>query len=120
MNSSSERGRIGGIPTGAVLFGSIVLLGTLLLGWNVIQGSNPWATSSALTVTGNSTRLYVVSAANVRDRPTAQGSNIVSKMMPGEMIDGIVQNGEVQGNLWLRLSNGNGYVSVINLSDHAP
>lgn len=119
MNSSNERGRIGGIPTGAVLFGSIVLLGILLLGWNAIQGGNPWATSSGLSVTGNSTRLSVVSEANVRDRPTAQGSNIVGKLMPGEVVDGIVQNGEVPGNFWLRLSNGNGYVSLVNLSDRA-
>lgn len=119
MVSSNQRGKIGGIPSAAVLFGIITLFAIVSLGWNANQ-SRSTSTASSLSVTGKPTQLYVLSEANIRDRATSQGSNIVGKLASGHVVEGVVEQGEVSGNLWLRLSNGSGFVSVVNLSSVAP
>lgn len=114
MTTEGDRGKIGGIPSAAILFGILILLAIVLLGWNLLQSSAP-APSSSLEITGQQTQLSVISNANIRNRPTSQGSQIVGTLVPGDVVDGIIEQGEVAGFLWLKLSNGTGYVSIVNL-----
>lgn len=63
---------------------------------------------------------FVVAEANVRNRATAQGSNIVSKIPRGSLVSGFIQIGEDGVSQWLNLDNGVGFVGAINLSTFAP
>lgn len=64
---------------------------------------------------------FVASTANIRNVPTAQGpdSRVMGTLRPGSQVAGQMVVGP--GNAyWLRLSDGRGYVSAINLSDGPP
>ena len=119
IDVNRQRGKIGRFTSASVLFISIVILALVVLGWSVIKvrANSP---PPSLSVTGAPTQLYVISMANIRDRATVKGSNIVGKLAPGEMVEGVVEQGEISGHLWLRLGNGSGFVSIVNLSDVAP
>ncbi len=61
---------------------------------------------------------FVASPANIRNVPTAQGpdSRVLSTLRRGTQVSGQMVSGP--GNAyWLKLSDGRGYVSAINLSD---
>lgn len=115
MTTDGDRGKIGGIPSAAILFGILALLAILLLGWNLLQSAAP-VPSSSLEITGQQTQLFVSSNANIRDRPTSKGSQIIGTLVPGDVVDGVVEQGEVAGFFWLKLTNGAGYVSIVNLA----
>lgn len=70
------------------------------------------------TVVGPVVTKFVASTANIRNVPTAQGpdSRVLSTLRPGTQVTGQMVTGP--GNAyWLKLSDGRGYVSAINLSD---
>lgn len=72
----------------------------------------------AETIVGPVVTKFVTSAANIRNVPTAQGpdSRILSTLRRGTQVSGQMVTGP--GNAyWLKLSDGRGYVSAINLSD---
>lgn len=115
-----KRGMVLGHPSAAALFGVLAALALISLGWDYLPRGDAGSNSSGLQVTGNPTRLYVATDANIRDRATSKGSSIVGKLLPGTVVEGIVQTGESGGYLWLRLNDGSGFVSIVNLSDVAP
>jgi hypothetical protein len=118
VTSESNRGKIGGIPSAAILFGILAVIAILILGWSLFQGSAPVLVSS-LDLNGQPTQLSVISNANIRDRPTSKGSQIIGTLNPGDTVDGVVEQGEVTGFFWLRLNNSAGYVSTVNLGVNA-
>lgn len=76
---------------------------------------------AAETPVGPVVTKFVASTANIRNVPTAQGpdSRVVGTLRPGSQVAGQMVLGS--GNAyWLRLSDGRGYVSAINLSDGPP
>jgi hypothetical protein len=78
------------------------------------------ATAAAPTITGQVTSLFIVADANVRNRATAQGSNIIKKMLRGTSVSGIMQIGEDGTSQWFKLDGDAGFIGAVNLSGVAP
>lgn len=63
---------------------------------------------------------FAMTDANLRDKPTTTGSNILGKLPRGSQVTGTIQSsGGAEGG-WLELSDGNGFVALINLSQYKP
>jgi uncharacterized membrane protein (GlpM family) len=71
-------------------------------------------------ITGQETSLYIIADANVRDRATAQGSNVVTKIPRGAAITGTMEIGADQTSAWFKLADGRGYIGGVNLSPKQP
>jgi zinc-ribbon domain len=71
-------------------------------------------------ITGQAADMYVVADANVRDQPTAQGSNIVTKLTRGTKINGTLQIGADGTSAWMKLTDGTGYIGAVNLNTNVP
>ena len=80
----------------------------------------PVAESSEALV-GTEQRLFTMTEANIRDKPTTKGSAILGKLPRGSAISGRLVNGsDDPTGTWLELSDGKGYVSMVNLMDFQP
>src|SRR5687768_3826930 len=93
-DKASDRGKIFGYPSAAVLFGLILALATVLLGWSYFPSGGARLPPTSLQVPDRPTRLYVVSDANIRDRATSVGSNIVGRLVTGNVVEGVVETGQ--------------------------
>ncbi len=70
---------------------------------------------------GSEQRLFAMTEANIRDKPTTKGSEILGKLPRGSAISGRLVNGsDDPTGTWLELSDGKGYVSMVNLMDFQP
>ena len=63
---------------------------------------------------------FTMTDANIRDKPTTTGSNILGKLPRGSQLTGTVQPGSDADTAWLALTDGNGFVAVANLSAFKP
>jgi hypothetical protein len=63
--------------------------------------------------------LYAVTKANIRDKPTTTGSTIVGTLPRGSIAEGSLILGENGSDNWLKLSDGSGFISAVNLSEEA-
>jgi hypothetical protein len=65
---------------------------------------------------------FAISDANIRSLATAKGpdTRVVGTIRRGEQVKGTMQPSLRGGGYWLKLSDGRGYVSAVNLSDAAP
>jgi hypothetical protein len=66
------------------------------------------------------TKLYAVTQANIRDKTTATGSNVIGKIPRGTEVSGKLALGEDGVSDWLELADGKGFVGAINLSEIQP
>jgi hypothetical protein len=82
-------------------------------------GLAPGAPTSG-PMAGGEVLKYVTAAANIRNIATAQGGAIVGTLRRGEQVKGTMYQGLVPGTYWFKLSDGRGYVSVVNLGDTDP
>jgi zinc-ribbon domain len=64
--------------------------------------------------------MYTVTQANIRDKATATGSNIIGKLPRGTAVSGTLALGEDGVSDWLTLAGGKGFVGAINLSETQP
>ncbi len=65
-------------------------------------------------------QFYTVADANIRDRPTTQGTSILGKLPRGSAVTGTLALGEDGISEWLELPDGKGYVGGVNLSETKP
>jgi zinc-ribbon domain len=65
-------------------------------------------------------QMFAMTEANIRDKPTTVGSNILGKLPRGSAVSGVVKLGEDGTSEWLELTDGKGFVGVVNLSDTEP
>lgn len=63
---------------------------------------------------------FAMTDANIRDKPTTTGSNILGKLPRGSQVTGTVQTGPEANAEWLELSDGNGFVALVNLAQFKP
>lgn len=90
-------------------------------GTAAIAGSDvPGAADNGLV--GPEVVKYVTSTANIRNIATARGPNtrVAGSLRRGTQVRGTMANGLSGDTYWLKLSDGRGYVSAINLSDGPP
>ncbi len=60
---------------------------------------------------------YAATGARLRDQPTITGSNVIGKLRRGDEAGGSVVAGTAEGELWLKLANGGGFVNLVNLTE---
>jgi hypothetical protein len=65
-------------------------------------------------------QLFTMTEANIRDKATTVGSQIIGKMPRGSALSGTVKLGEDGTSEWLELAEGKGFVAVVNLSETEP
>ena len=63
---------------------------------------------------------YAVADANIRDKPTTQGSTVTGKLLRGTATTGKMIVGEDGTSDWLELADGKGYIATVNLSEIQP
>jgi hypothetical protein len=108
---------IGGIGGGLLVFGALYFF---LFIADDMAGSEREATSVADTSDGVApVQLYTITEANVRDKPTTSGSEIIGKLPRGSAISGVLKIAE-DGSEWLELSEGKGFVAKVNLVEMQP
>jgi uncharacterized protein YgiM (DUF1202 family) len=59
---------------------------------------------------------FAMAQANIRDKPTTLGSNITGKLARGSSVTGKIILGEDGTSEWLELTDGQGYIGMVNLS----
>lgn len=107
------------------VIGTVLVIGALYFWLFVADDLRPPAASSS----GNGIeageaaeleQMFAMTAANIRDKPTTVGSNILGKLPRGSAVTGLVKLGEDGTSKWLELADGKGFVGVVNLSDTEP
>lgn len=83
------------------------------------EADMPTAEADAASNPGAQT-YFTMTDANLRDRPTVTGSVILGKMPRGSQVTGTIQPGSGPEGGWLELSDGNGFIALINLSQFKP
>lgn len=72
-------------------------------------------------ITGEEQKLFTMTEANIRDKPTTTGSAILGKLPRGSAVSGkMVAGVNDPSGRWLQLSDGKGFVSAVNLMDAQP
>ena len=64
--------------------------------------------------------MYAIADANVRETPSSSGSKLVSKLMRGTKISGVMVMGSDNETPWFKLQDGSGFVWAVNLSYAEP
>ncbi len=82
--------------------------------------TSPEASRTALGTTSQARSFYAMTDANIRDKPTTQGSTILGKLPRGAQVTGTVKASEGASTDWLELSDGKGFIAMVNLSPDAP
>lgn len=108
----------------------LVVGGTYFFGQPIIEtdGCDPASAAAGADcaiaaepdITGQKVQMFIVADANMRDRATAKGSNIIDKIMRGATVSGVLQLGEDGQSRWLKLDGGDGFIGAVNLSIAAP
>jgi hypothetical protein len=80
----------------------------------------PVAKQEAKTEEVEAKQYFAIADANIRDRPTAQGANILGQLLRGTAASGTLVNGEDGTSQWLELEDGKGFVGLVNLSETKP
>jgi zinc-ribbon domain len=65
-------------------------------------------------------KLYAVAEANIRDKATTVGTQIIGKLARGFAVSGTVVTGADGTTPWLELADGKGFVAMSNLSETEP
>lgn len=109
----------------AVAAGGVLAVGALYFWLFILDdlGSNTGektTASTAVDATLESKQLFAMTEANIRDRATTVGSQILGKLPRGSAVTGVVKLGMDGSSEWLELSDGKGFIAVINLSEFQP
>jgi uncharacterized protein YgiM (DUF1202 family) len=109
----------------AAVVGTLLVIGALYFWLFVADDMRPSSGSSY----GNSVKadettapkqMFTMTEANIRDKPTTVGSNILGKLPRGSAVTGVVKLGEDGTTDWMELADGKGFVGMVNLSDTQP
>lgn len=65
-------------------------------------------------------QFFATTEANIRDKPTTLGSNILGKVRRGQATSGEMTIGDDGERQWLKLNDNKGYIAVSNLSETEP
>lgn len=105
--------------------GTLLIIGALYF-WLFVaddMASSPGtddSQSTELRDTVEAKQMFVMTEANIRDKATTVGSNILGKMPRGSAVTGALKLGEDGISEWLELTDGKGFIATVNLSDTEP
>jgi hypothetical protein len=81
------------------------------------DGGTPTAGPPQTQITAPKTaELFALTIANIRDKPTMEGSEIIAKLKRGDAVSGHLVAGAAVDEKWLELTDGRGFVSLVNLA----
>ena len=112
-------------PILAAIMGSLLLIGGLYY-WLFLAddmgGASPATYSAGAEEAEKAAakQFYVMTEANIRDKPTTVGSSILGKMPRSSAVTGTVKLGEDGISEWLELVDGKGFIGLVNLGEAAP
>ena len=110
------------MPAAAVAI--LLILGGLYFWLFVLDdmqsGSVTPSAEQTKSATAQAQIFFTMTEANIRDKPTTAESVILGKLPRGSQVTGVVQPASVPGNVWVELSDGNGFVAMVNLSASKP
>lgn len=66
------------------------------------------------------TQMFAMTEANIRDKATTVGSNIIGKFPRGSALTGVLKIGEDGTSDWFQLADGKGFVASVNLTETEP
>jgi hypothetical protein len=124
LNDDESRGKnlwlIGGVIAAILLIG--MLYYWLFISDDIAPPSGTTSSVAAKTVDPAipAVAMFAVTQANIRNRASTNGSQIMGKLSRSDAATGRLALGEDGTSNWLELSDGRGFVSAINLSDTAP
>ena len=110
------------VPAVAVV--TLLIIGGLYFWLFIADDMRPSEDSAAIEA-GEAARpgaqiFFAMTDANLRDKPATSGSNILGKLPRGSQVTGTIEPGSGSDGGWLELSDGNGFVALINLSQYKP
>ena len=104
----------------AILLAVAALYFWLFIADDLKRGSDMPATEAGEASNPEAQIFFAMTDANLRDKPTINGSAILGKLPRGSQVTGIIQPGSGVDGGWLELSDGNGFVALVNLSQIQP
>lgn len=109
----------------AAVVGGALVVGALYFWLFILDdlGSTPGQKTTPGTTVGATLepkQLFAMTEANIRDRATTVGSQILGKLPRGSAVTGVVKLGMDGSSEWLELSDGKGFIAVINLAEFQP
>lgn len=106
----------------AAVAGALLLLGVLfwLNRYEWLGLERPVETGNTSAALGEEAEMYAVATANLRDRPTSQGSEVMGKLPRGTVVKGTLLLGEDGRSNWLKIDESGWFVSAVNLSESEP
>ncbi len=123
-NSASNRSNLywlGGVVAAVALLGALYYLVFLRHNLGATSDiSDPVAAAPAASDAAAEKSMFAVTQANIRDRASSNGTNIIGKIARAAPVQGTLILGEDGTSNWLALANKAGFVSAVNLSETAP
>ena len=84
------------------------------------NGSVTPAAEQSTSAAAQTQIFFTMTEANIRDKPSTSDSVILGKLPRGSQVTGVVQPALVPADGWIALSDGNGFVAMVNLSTSKP
>jgi len=104
----------------ALLLAVAALYFWLFIADDLKRGSDIPATEAGEASNPEAQIFFAMTDANLRNKPTISGSDILGKLPRGSQVTGTIQPGSGDDGGWLELSDGNGFVALVNLSQFQP
>lgn len=109
------------IGVAAVVLLAAVLYFFLFVADDMGSGGDSISDTAAESITtAASTQMFAMTEANIRDKATTVGSNIIGKFPRGSALTGVLKIGEDGTSDWFELADGKGFVASVNLAETEP